>query len=283
MKSEMRNGESLVIRDYDPSWPVVFSKLATEVMSALGSLVVAIEHIGSTAVPGLAAKPIIDLDVVLASSADLPEAIRLLTTLGYAHQGNLGVPGREAFRCPPGEPRHHLYVLIAGANELRRHLAFRDALRSSEDLRIQYTEHKRALAKAYQDDRSGYTDAKTDFITSVVGTRSQMPKTTDAVDPLRARLSADLLTAMKARDKPVVDTLRCLLAVLDNAGAQDPKAFGSSTEAPRKSLTHNELQALMQAELASRSAAIVEYERGGRHQEAARLRAELVLVSRYVE
>jgi uncharacterized protein YqeY len=106
--------------------------------------------------------------------------------------------------------------------------------------------------------------------------------TADAVQPLRARLSADLLTAMKAHDKAATDTLRCLLAVLDNAGAQDPKAFGSSTEVPRKSLTQSELQALMQAEIISRRAAVIEYERGGRHQDAARLRAELVLLSRYV-
>jgi uncharacterized protein len=174
-------------------------------------------------------------------------------------------------------------VLIAGANELRRHLAFRDALRADYDLRDRYAALKRSLADAYKGDRNAYTQAKTDFITSIVDTSSQMPQTTDTIDPLRARLSADLLTAMKARDKPTIDTLRCLLAVLDNAGAQDPKAFGSATEVPRKSLTKNELQALMQAELASRSAAILEYERGGRHQDAARLRADLVLVSRYVE
>ena len=106
--------------------------------------------------------------------------------------------------------------------------------------------------------------------------------TADAVQPLRARLSADLLTAMKARDKAAADTLRCLLAVLDNAGAQDPKAFGSSTEVPRISLTQKELQTLMQTEVTSRSSAVIDYERGGRHQDAARLRAELVLISRYV-
>jgi uncharacterized protein YqeY len=87
---------------------------------------------------------------------------------------------------------------------------------------------------------------------------------------------------MKARDKAATDTLRCLLAVLDNAGAQDPEDFGSSTEVPRRSLTQNELQALMQAEVISRSSAVIDYERGGRHQDAARLRAELVLISRYV-
>jgi GrpB-like predicted nucleotidyltransferase (UPF0157 family) len=278
----LNNNDPVLIQDYDPSWPDAFSKLAARIEAALSSLVITVEHIGSTAVPGLAAKPIIDLDVVLASPADLPEAIGLLATLGYAHEGDVGIAGREAFCSPTAEPRHHLYVLIAGANELRRHLAFRDALRSSEDLRIKYAEHKRALAKAYQRDRSGYTEAKTAFITSIVDTSSRTPRTTDAIDRLRERLSADLLTAMKARDKPTISTLRCLLAVLDNAGAQDPKAFGSATEVPRKSLTQNELQALIQAELASRRTALLDYERHGRHQDAARLRTELVLINRYV-
>jgi GrpB-like predicted nucleotidyltransferase (UPF0157 family) len=274
----MRTNDPVLIQDYDPAWPEAFSKLAARVNAALGSLVVTIEHIGSTAVPGLAAKPIIDLDVVLGSPADLPEGIRLLASLGYVHEGDLGITGREAFRSPEGEPRHHLYVLTVGANELRRHLAFRDALRDDNELRDKYAVLKRSIAKAYQDDRSGYTEAKTDFITSI--TRHQMAQ--DAVEPLRARLSADLLTAMKARDKAATDTLRCLLAVLDNAGAQDPEDFGSSTEVPRRSLTQNELQALMQAEVISRSSAVIDYERGGRHQDAARLRAELVLISRYV-
>lgn len=274
----MRTNDPVSIQDYDPAWPEAFSKLAARVNAALGSLVVTIEHIGSTAVPGLAAKPIIDLDVVLGSPADLPEGIRLLASLGYVHEGDLGITGREAFRSPEGEPRHHLYVLTVGANELRRHLAFRDALRDDNELRDKYAVLKRSIAKAYQDDRSGYTEAKTDFITSI--TRHQMAQ--DAVEPLRARLSADLLTAMKARDKAATDTLRCLLAVLDNAGAQDPEDFGSSTEVPRRSLTQNELQALMQAEVISRSSAVIDYERGGRHQDAARLRAELVLISRYV-
>jgi uncharacterized protein YqeY len=108
----------------------------------------------------------------------------------------------------------------------------------------------------------------------------------DAVESLRARLAADLRTAMKARDKAAIDTLRCLLAVLDNAGAQDsataPSAVvGLSAEVPRKSLTQSELQALMKAEVTSRRTAIIDYERVERHQDAARLRAELILLSRY--
>jgi uncharacterized protein YqeY len=105
---------------------------------------------------------------------------------------------------------------------------------------------------------------------------------TDSVQALRALLSADLRTAMKERDRAAIDTLRCLLAVLDNAGAQDPKVFGASAEVPRKTLTQNELQALMKAEVTSRSTAIIDYERAGRHRDAARLRAELILLSRYV-
>jgi uncharacterized protein len=112
--------------------------------------------------------------------------------------------------------------------------------------------------------------------------QATQPGTAGAVEPLRARLSADLLVVLKARDQAAIDTLRCLLAVLDNAGAQDAKAFGSLTEIPRKSLSQGELDALMKAELISRRTAVTEYERGGRHRDAARLRAEIILIGRYV-
>jgi uncharacterized protein len=116
---------------------------------------------------------------------------------------------------------------------------------------------------------------------------STPPSTADAVEPLRARLSVDLRAAMKLRDRAAIDTLRCLLAVLDNAGAQDSSAypsqvFGVSAEIPRKSLTQGELETLMKAEITSRDAAAIEYERGGRHHDAARLRAELILLTRYI-
>jgi GrpB-like predicted nucleotidyltransferase (UPF0157 family) len=158
----------VLIQDYDSSWPEFFSRLASRVKAALGDLAVTVEHIGSTSVPGLAAKPIIDLDVILASAADLPRAIRLLASIGYVHEGNLGIAGREAFRSPAGEPRHHLYVLIDGADELRRHLAFRDALRNDEVLRDRYAALKRALAEEHHGDRSGYTEAKSAFISATL-------------------------------------------------------------------------------------------------------------------
>jgi GrpB-like predicted nucleotidyltransferase (UPF0157 family)/ribosomal protein S18 acetylase RimI-like enzyme len=163
------DADPLVIRAYDPTWPDQFSDLASRVTAALGALRLRVEHIGSTAVPGLAAKAVIALDVVLESPTDLPEAIRRLGVLGYVHEGDLGIVGREAFRSPPSDARHHLYVLIAGADELRRHLAFRDALRADRNLRDKYAALKRSLAIQYAHDRKSYTEAKSAFIMQVVG------------------------------------------------------------------------------------------------------------------
>lgn len=94
----------------------------------------------------------------------------LASRVRTAHEGDLGITGRHAFRCPPGEALHHLYVLAAGADELRRHLAFRDALRESEVLRCRYSALKRCLAKKFKGDRGSYTRAKSVFIASVIGT-----------------------------------------------------------------------------------------------------------------
>ena len=110
--------DPVVIADYDPSWPATFEQLRDRLTGTLGLLAVAIEHVGSTAVPGLAAKPIIDLDVVIADRADLPAVIQQLRPLGYQHEGDLGVPGREAFTTPAGPP-HHLYVCALGTPRTR--------------------------------------------------------------------------------------------------------------------------------------------------------------------
>jgi len=98
----------LVIKEYDPQWPVLFEELRVKFSGLLGNMVSAIEHVGSTSVPGLAAKPIIDLDVLLASASYLPETIRRLATLGYECEGDLGIAGREAFEYAPALFAHHL-------------------------------------------------------------------------------------------------------------------------------------------------------------------------------
>ena len=114
--------------DYDPRWPEAFGAYAATLRSALGDLVMSIEHVGSTSVVGLAAKPIIDIDVVISSRLLLKDVISTLAELHYAHEGNLGLPGREAFRWPQGR-RHHLYVCSVDTPNLHNHLVFRDYLR----------------------------------------------------------------------------------------------------------------------------------------------------------
>ena len=156
------------IRDYDPAWPRRFTDLAARILSTVSGRALRAEHVGSTAVTGLAGKPVIDIDVVVARQDDVPEVIQRLATLGYVHEGDLGIPGREAFRGTPGEPRHHLYVVVAGSNELTRHLMFRDALRADTALRDRYADLKRSVAAQHRNDRAAYTQAKSSFIEAVL-------------------------------------------------------------------------------------------------------------------
>jgi GrpB-like predicted nucleotidyltransferase (UPF0157 family) len=159
-----RVSDPIGIVDYDPRWPSEFARLRDRAQLAVGEVARSIEHVGSTAVPGLAAKPVIDLVVVVESEDDVPEAIRRLETIGYVARGDLGVPGREAFSWPGGEARHHLYVSPESSDELRAQLRFRDRLRADPALAREYEALKRDLAERYRDDRPGYTDAKTGFI-----------------------------------------------------------------------------------------------------------------------
>ena len=157
--------EPVEIVDYNPAWPAQFADLAKRVHAAFadGPLLV-IEHVGSTAVVGLAAKPIIDLDVILPSRDALPDAVARLETLGYVHEGDGGVPGRESFHWPSGELRHHLYVCACDCPEYRRHVAFRNYLRRHLDTARQYAALKRDLAARFRNDRPAYNDGKAQFV-----------------------------------------------------------------------------------------------------------------------
>ena len=156
--------EPIVIADYDPHWPEHFEVLRSRIAPVLGPLAAAIDHVGSTAIPGLAAKPIIDIDVLLYSTADLPGAITRLATLGYQHKGDLGVPGREAFRPPPNDLPHHLYVCAPPCREYTRHITFRDHLRTHPEDAHAYERLKRTLAVEHRNDREAYNQAKTEFV-----------------------------------------------------------------------------------------------------------------------
>jgi GrpB-like predicted nucleotidyltransferase (UPF0157 family) len=166
-----RRGDSLepvAVVDYDPRWPTEFERLRARAAAALGDLAVAIEHVGSTAVPGLAAKPVIDLDVVVRRPEDVAHAIERLASIGYVHSGDLGLPGREAFAWPEGEERHHLYVCAEGAEPLRLHLALRDHLRSHPEDAARYAAVKRELAARHRHDRIAYTDGKDEVIREIL-------------------------------------------------------------------------------------------------------------------
>ncbi|HTC95355.1 MAG TPA: GrpB family protein [Terriglobales bacterium] len=154
----------VIVLDYDPNWPGVFQSLRKQIADALGGMAAAIEHVGSTAVPDLAAKPIIDIDVLLASEMMLPATIERLASLGYIHRGNLGIPEREAFYAPANDPPHHLYVCPPGSAEFRRHMAFRDYLRTHPNDAKIYAGLKIALAQRFCEDRSAYNAAKTEFV-----------------------------------------------------------------------------------------------------------------------
>lgn len=156
--------EPVVIVDYDPSWPITFRKLRGRIKKPLGGLPHSIDHVGSTSVPGAAAKPIIDIDMVLKSAADLPKAIKALEKAGYKHLGDQGIAGREAFDCPPGLPAHHLYVVVLGGREYERHIRFRDYLRSHPEEARRYSALKKSLALKFRDDREAYTEGKTAFV-----------------------------------------------------------------------------------------------------------------------
>lgn len=158
----------VVVVEYDPRWPPIFEEIRATVSGVLGDLVVTIEHVGSTSVPGLAAKPIVDLDVVIPSRDDLPFAIERLARLGYVHRGDLGIPGREAFRRPAGTPNHHLYVCTPDTPSHREHLALRDYLRTHPDAAREYGELKRRLAMAYRHNIDSYIEGKTEFITNIL-------------------------------------------------------------------------------------------------------------------
>src|SRR5512146_1553074 len=115
--------------DYDDDWPRRFEQLRARIWPSVADVALRIEHVGSTSVPGLAAKPIIDMTLVVLEPGDIPLVIDRLATPGYCHQGDLGIGGREAFEQPAGLPPHHLYACAEGAPALINHIAFRDYLR----------------------------------------------------------------------------------------------------------------------------------------------------------
>lgn len=157
----------IVVVEYDPRWPELYEALHSSVWPAVWDIALSIEHVGSTSVPGLAAKPVIDMDVVV-PSAHVATGIARLARLGYVHRGDLGVPQREAFVCPEGMPAHHLYLCPAESPALANHLAIRDYLRANPAAARNYGMLKQRLAVTFARDMAGYVHAKTSFLIAIL-------------------------------------------------------------------------------------------------------------------
>ena len=163
-------GADIVVADYDPAWPDWFEQIRARVWPAVSGVALRIDHVGSTAVPGLAAKPIIDLDVVVASEEHVLTAIGRLAEIGYRWRGDLGVAGRQAFKAPSGSglPEHHLYVVVENNKAHLDHWLLRDLLREDADARARYAQLKRRNVAFADGDMQVYVEAKADLVTELL-------------------------------------------------------------------------------------------------------------------
>ena len=152
-----------------PAWPVAFQQAAQDIAVALEDTVIAIHHIGSTAIPDIYAKPIIDLLIEVAELERVDACQAAMTALGYQAMGEYGIPGRRYFRRDnaAGVRTHHVHAFAADTDQVRRHLAFRDYLVAHPAAAQEYSELKRRLAQAHPTDIEQYMDGKHDFIQTI--------------------------------------------------------------------------------------------------------------------
>jgi GrpB-like predicted nucleotidyltransferase (UPF0157 family) len=170
----------VLIKKYNEGWVDDFKNIQKVLQAELSELNVSIEHIGSTSVPGLAAKPIIDIDLVYNQHVSFYHIMLRLEKLGYYHNGNQGIPGREVFKRSKATVHHtvldfimhHLYVCPAGSKEFENHILFRDYLIANDDARIMYQQLKYDLAGEVKQDRKKYAALKEekakDFIQDIL-------------------------------------------------------------------------------------------------------------------
>ena len=156
------------VRPYDPEWPRTFERIRARVWPVVQHAAMSLEHVGSTSVPGLCAKPVIDACIVVASRRDIPHVVKALTKIGYTHRGDLGVPDREAFKYRASLPKHRLYASHRGSLSSRNHLGLRDYLRAQPEVATEYGDLKEMLAKRFPEDIDSYIAGKTEFIIAIL-------------------------------------------------------------------------------------------------------------------
>lgn len=162
--------EDVALCPYDPAWPSLFLVERERLISLYPSLLLDVQHFGSTAIPGMPAKPIIDLLAGVESMAVAESLVEPLLSSSYTTSAefNATLTGRRWFmRWTNGRRTHHLHVVVLGGTEWRRRLRFRDVLRSNSELANRYSRLKTELAVQHSADREAYTHAKTEFVLSV--------------------------------------------------------------------------------------------------------------------
>lgn len=168
----------LVVVGYDPAWPQTYERWRRRVAAALGRTAIRVEHVGSTSVPGLAAKPIVDIQVCVADLGGEPRYVPLLQAIGLVLRSRDEL--HRFLRPPAGQPREvHVHVCAAGGQWERDHLLFRDYLRAHPAACLRYAEAKQASARRWSDDGWAYTEAKTGIILDVLEQAEDWAVTTD--------------------------------------------------------------------------------------------------------
>ena len=160
------SAKRVIVTPYDKAWKTAFEEIKAEIESAIGDLIIGIEHVGSTSVEGLSAKPCIDIDVIIKDYSVFNAVVKELEKIGYIHQGDLGIKDREAFKCAdkPHLQTHHLYVCPQYSEELHRHITFRDFLRSNAEAVKKYSLVKEKAAQLFPNDIDKYIEYKSPCI-----------------------------------------------------------------------------------------------------------------------
>ncbi len=158
--------KKVIVLPYDAAWEPAFEAIRSEIEATLGDLMLGIEHVGSTSVKGMSAKPCIDIDVVIRDYSVFEAVVQKLDAIGYIHEGDLGIKDREAFKYAdkPHLMTHHLYVCPQNSEELRRHIAFRDFLRKNPEAVKKYSQVKETAAKLFPNNIDRYIEYKSPCI-----------------------------------------------------------------------------------------------------------------------
>jgi GrpB-like predicted nucleotidyltransferase (UPF0157 family) len=154
--------------EYNPKWVEMYEEEAASVMSALGNNAIRIHHIGSTAILGICAKPIIDILVEAGRIESIDSKNEAMIELGYEPRGEFGIPGRRYFSKGSDEKRtHHVHIFQVGDPQIEHHINFRDYLIAHPDKAKEYCKLKKQLAARYPKDVGSYTDEKSEFISDI--------------------------------------------------------------------------------------------------------------------